>query len=130
MLFVLERKWLCHPLLSRFYPKKSIYRRALAVFLVFIILVPSVSIFLRPQKASADWFDDSYAYRQIITFTHNADITNASMRLTISNTDTLVTAGKMRNDCYDSRFTDSNGKVLRFRLVSGCNSASTVYDGF
>jgi hypothetical protein len=106
---------------------KPIVLRSIVVFLASLILIPTLLLILRPGTADA-WFDDSYAYRQKITFTHNANLTNASMRLTVSNTDTLVTDGKMQGDCDDTRFTDSNGKVLRFKLVSGCNSASTVYD--
>lgn len=124
-LFVLERKWRCHPLLSRFYPQKAIYRRLLAVFLALLLLIPSVFIFLRPHQAAAVWFDDSYAYRQQITFDHDADLADASMRLTIN---TSALSGKIRSDCFDSRFTDNDGKVLRFRLVSACGTTSTIYD--
>ncbi len=49
-------------------------KRALAVFLAFLVLVSSFFVFFRPRQASADWFDDSYAYRQQFSFTHNADI--------------------------------------------------------
>ncbi len=92
------------------------------------MLLPAILLIIRPSPTEAAWWDDSYAYRQQIIFTHNAALTNASMRITVSNTNTLVSAGKMQVDCDDSRFTDSNGKLLRYRLISGCNSASTVYD--
>lgn len=127
-LFLLERKWVCHPFFGKFYPKKSIYRRFIAVVLALIVISSTTLFYLRPQTTEAAWFDDSYAYRQKITFVHNAALSNAAMRLTVSNTNTLITAGKMQTDCDDSRFTDSNGELLRYKLVSGCNSASTVYD--
>ncbi len=103
-------------------------KRALAVFLAFILLIPGVFIFLRPQKASADWFDDSYAYRQQFAFTHNADI-SAERAITFSlDTATLITAGAMQTDCDDTRFTDINGKVLRYQLTGTCNNAATTYE--
>lgn len=127
-LFVLERKIMCHPILSKFVPQKTLYRRILSVFLAFVVITSTTLFYLRPQATEAAWWDESYAYRQKITFVHNAALTNASMRLTVSNTNTLISAGKMQADCDDSRFTDSNGKALRYRLVSGCNSGSTTYD--
>lgn len=124
-LFVLERKWRCHPLLSRFYPKKSIYRRALAILLAFIILIPSVFVIFRPHQASAAWFDDNYAYRQIITFTHNANITSyRRITITFTGTNTLNTNGKLQSDCDDIRFTDNNGKLLRFQNTGTCPHAT------
>lgn len=127
-LFLLERKWICHPVFGRFYPKKALYRRVAAVFMALVMIGATTLFYLRPQATEAAWFDDTYTYRQKITFVHNAALTNASMRLTVSNTNTLITAGKMQTDCDDSRFTNSNGELLRYKLVSGCNGASTVYD--
>ncbi len=134
-LFLLERRWRCHPLLGRFYPlslrtkvKQSLYRRALAVFLAFLVLIPSVFIFFRPQKASADWFDDSYAYRQNFYFTHNADISTERAVTLSLDTAELIAAGLMQADCDDTRFTDINGKVLRYQLTGACNNAATTYE--
>jgi len=103
-------------------------RRLSACLLAFLILVPTILFLLRPPKASALWFDDNYAYRQKFTFTHNADITSPQRISFILNTQNLVSNGVMQSDCDDTRFTDLNGKVLRFKLTGTCNAGSTTYD--
>lgn len=145
-LFVFKRRWVCHPVLGYLYPSiklptflkgrrggsytksKRFIVRIFAVIMILIISIPAFLYFFHPTQTQAAWWDDSFAYRQKITFVHNADLTNASMRLTVSNTNNLITPGKMQPDCDDSRFTDSSGKVLRYILVSGCNAGTTVYD--
>lgn len=127
-LFVFGRTWHYHAFFGRFYPQKSIYRRLVAILFSFIIFLPTALFYFRPSPTEAAWFDDSYGYRQQITFIHNAALTNTSMRINISNTNNLITAGKMQPDCDDSRFTDSTGKLLQYRYISGCNSGTTVYD--
>jgi hypothetical protein len=107
-------------------------KRKTAVRLVAVLGVVSLLevgvLLLQPEKASAAWFDDSYGYRQLFTFTHNADIAS-DRRVTLTiDTATLITNGKMQADCDDSRFTDINGKVLRYQLTGTCNNAATTYD--
>ncbi len=119
------------PWLFRFFGGKRKSKRALAIawtLLVLLILQIILLVVIKPGKVEAAWANDSYAYRQLITFTHNAALTNQSIQLTISNTNTLVTNGKMQSDCDDTRFTDGSGLALRFKLVSGCNSVTTTYD--
>jgi hypothetical protein len=144
-LFILERKWLCHPIYYRV-QQRNIFlhkilppsikrplqnspflRRFLAVLLAFLILTSSALLFLRPPQSQA-WYDDSYAYRQQFTFTHNADITS-ERRITFSlDTAELIADGAMQADCDDTRFTDLNGKILRFQLTGTCNNAATTYE--
>ncbi len=84
-------------------------RRLIPTMLAFLILTPLLLIIFRPQTTSAAWFDDNYAYRQKFSFTHNADITTPR-RITITiDTASLISAGVMRSDCADTRFTDING---------------------
>jgi concanavalin A-like lectin/glucanase superfamily protein len=96
--------------------------------MAFLILVPSVLIFFRPTKAHADWFDDNYAYRQKFSFTHNADIYTEQAITFSLDTAELITAGVMQADCDDTRFTDINGKLLRYQLTGTCNNAATTYE--
>src|SRR3989344_2212468 len=80
-------------------------------------------------QLEAVWFDDAWKYRVSLTITHNAEVTNQKVKFDID-TATLITAGKMQSDCGDSRFTDFNGKKLRYYLDSAggaCNTASTDY---
>jgi hypothetical protein len=103
-------------------------RRAITAMLAFLILVPTTLLVFRPPQASAVWFDDNYGYRQKFTFTHNADITS-ERRISFSlDTATLITAGVMQSNCADTRFTDLNGKLLRYNLTGTCNNSATTYD--
>lgn len=113
-------------LYQKFALKKGVVKIASVLLVLFVFQIIAMT-FLKPQ-AEASWFDDSYSYRQQVSFVHNADIATPR-RVTITiDTATLISAGKMQADCDDSRFTDYNGKLLRYQLVSGCNSASTDYD--
>src|SRR5213596_832910 len=98
-------------------------RRLIAAMLAFLIFVPTFLLVFRPSPAAAVWFDDNYAYRQKFTFTHNADI-SSERAITFS----LDTAELMQSDCDDTRFTDINGKVLRYQLTGTCNNAATTYE--
>ena len=96
----------------------------------FLIILISLFAFARltARSAEAAWFDDTWAYRQKVTFTHTADITS-ERRVTVTiDTTGLVTNSKIQSTCNDARFTDSGGKLLRYQLTSACNLASTTFD--
>lgn len=96
---------------------------------LIVLLLPILAFrLLRPQESKATWMDDAWTYRSPWSFTHNAALANRRVSFTIANTNTLVSAGKMQSTCNDVRFTDINGKPLLIQLISGCNSASTVYE--
>lgn len=97
---------------------------------VLLILLLPVTYFIsqNPNSASANWFNDHYAYRQRFTFTHDATI-SAERAVTFSlDTAELIAAGVMQADCDDTRFTDINGKVLPFELTGTCDNAATTYE--
>ncbi len=99
------------------------------VFSLGIIAVVGLIFFkITSKPAKADWYDENWGYRQTVTFSHNADI-SSERRVTITiSTAALVTAGKIQSTCADARFTDTNGKLLRYQLTSACNLASTTFD--
>jgi len=100
---------------------------ALAAVVLLVMVVPLIIWqFAAPDEAQAAWFDGSFGYRKALTFTHNAALTNRRISFTID-TATLTT-DKLQASCNDSRFTDANGKVLDFQVVSGCDTSSTTYD--
>ncbi|MEP7166773.1 MAG: LamG-like jellyroll fold domain-containing protein [Candidatus Woesebacteria bacterium] len=110
--------------------KKSLRRIYVlaATIPLLVVLIPLVYLSLKfAAQSEAAWFDDTYRYRSPISFTHNAALSNRRVSITVA-TDALVTAGKLQSDCDDTRFTDINGKVLRYQLVSGCNTSTTQYD--
>lgn len=102
--------------------------RTIAVVMIGIILCGITTIFLHQQfikTSEASWFNDAYAYRQQISFTHNAAISSERrITITISGTNTLNTDGKLQADCDDIRFTDSNGKELDFQNTGICPHAT------
>ncbi|MBU4098503.1 DUF2341 domain-containing protein, partial [Patescibacteria group bacterium] len=112
-------------LLKRGQGRFKLLRRALAV-LVFLLIISAIFIFLRPSPASADWFDDSWLFRQIISVSNSgAAQTDFQVQLTVD-TAALITATKMQSDCDDIRITDLNGKLLDYWLEpTTCNTAAT-----
>ena len=75
---------------------------------------------------SAQLFDFNY-YRPItIDNTQNSnDLTDYQVLVTLDTT-TLISQGKMRSDCGDIRFTDTDGNtLLNYWLESGCNTNNT-----
>jgi hypothetical protein len=67
-------------------------------------------------------------FRKPITIdnTSNANTLTDYQVLVTLDTASLISAGKMRSDCGDIRFTDSDGQtLLNYWLESGCNTAST-----
>jgi hypothetical protein len=69
-----------------------------------------------------------YSFRRQITINNTSNsnnLTDFQVLITLD-TQSLISAGKMRNDCGDIRFTDSDGQtLLNYWLESGCNTAST-----
>jgi len=106
--------------------KNKITKITLTISLIALGLI-MVWRLLNPTDIEAAWFDDNYSYRQAITFTHNAALTDRRVTITVD-TSTLISVGKMQSDCDDSRFTDNNGKILKYQLTGTCNNASTTYD--
>ncbi|HBL00218.1 TPA: hypothetical protein DDZ02_00240 [candidate division WWE3 bacterium] len=111
---------------AAFKNKKS---RRIIILVTLAVLIP-VTIFsiIRATRVKADWFDDSYNQRQEISFSHTSDISSERRISVTVNTQALITDGKMQTDCDDTIFTSVGGKLLKYTLVSGCNTTSTVYD--
>ncbi|MBU5678907.1 MAG: DUF2341 domain-containing protein [Candidatus Aenigmarchaeota archaeon] len=68
----------------------------------------------------------SFSYRRPITITNTAGALTDYQVLVTLDTASLISQGKMRSDCGDIRFTDSDGATkLSYWIESGCNSANT-----
>lgn len=107
--------------------KRVVNRNKLLAIPILIACI--MAWFLWPQSdAEAGWMNDNYTYRQLFSFTHNAAITT-ERKVTFSlDTAELITAGTMQSDCDDTRFTDINGKILKYDLTGTCNNAATTYE--
>jgi hypothetical protein len=81
-----------------------------------------------PVKALSALRASGWSYRKPITIdnTKNANtLSNYQVSVTLD-TASLISAGKLRSDCGDIRFTDSDGQtLLSYWIESGCNSANT-----
>jgi len=67
-----------------------------------------------------------WGYRKPITISNSGSALTDYQVLVILDTQSLISAGKMRSDCGDIRFTDSDGVTnLNYWLESGCNTTST-----
>jgi predicted small secreted protein len=72
------------------------------------------------------WWDANWKYRVPIMITENSgfDLTDYQILVTID-TASLIAQGKMRSDCGDVRFTDSDDNEIPYWIESGINSANT-----
>jgi hypothetical protein len=126
------------PLLRKLVPgyKKLplVAQKTLAIILCWTTLITgSGALYLFGpwhQKASASWFDDSWAYRKAIDVTvasSASDITNLQMLLTVdtSTGSNGISSGQMQGSCQDLRFTSVQGKLLPYYIDSGCTTTTT-----
>ena len=90
------------------------------------IVISLVIFFLALQIVKADWLS-GWLYRIPINITEKSGstLTNYQVLITLDSA-TLISQGKLKNDCGDIRFTDSDGTtLLNYWIESGCNSANT-----
>ena len=70
---------------------------------------------------------EGWKYYKIVTYNNslNTNLNDYSI-LVILDTASLISAGEMRSDCGDIRFTDSDGTtLLNYWIESGCNTPNT-----
>src|SRR3989339_636295 len=110
--------------LRKFY---RIYLKIWRVLLSLILIVAASGVyffFFNKETVKAEWWNDSWTYRQAIPVTNN---TTAQSNVYISVTlNTLTASTSMQTDCGDFRFTKEDGSLLPYYIVSGCRSASNV----
>ena len=95
-----------------------------AVYLILLLLLLLIPI---PTYANPAWLS-GWGYRRAITIsnTGNANTLTGYQVLVTLDTASLISAGKMRSDGGDIRFTDSDGTtLLSYWIESGINTAST-----
>jgi len=82
----------------------------------------------RGKEVSAEWFNDSWNYRQRVDISNSSgsDLTDFQVSIDIG-TSALIAAGKMQSDCDDIRITDQNGNLLPYWIEEnnpGCNQVT------
>ncbi len=92
----------------------------LAALLVATTLVPILN-FIQPNQVQAAWYNEDWTFRKGITVTHGSDEANVYTTVEMDTSDT----SRFKNDCSDLRFTDYNGTVIPYHIVSGCGTSET-----
>jgi hypothetical protein len=112
--------------------KLSENRKTILLASITLLALASV-IFLYTQLlgrgAKATWWDGNWLYRKALDITNNntGDLTDFQVSFTLD-TASLISTGKLQNDCDDIRITDSNGTLLDHWIAEnspGCNSSAT-----
>lgn len=116
--------------------KLKINRHFVPLVLVAVVVGAGAFVLwsnLHPRSASAVWFDDSWAYRKIISITNNGSVTNTNQQvLVMIDTSATGISTKIRSDCADIRFTDVNGQVINYfrEKCSNTNAKSMFWMDF
>ena len=96
------------------------------LLLIGIVLGAIAYYFIFPRAPSTSFSKSDYKYIRAITIRNSgSDITDYQVLVTLD-TASLISQGKMRSDCGDIRFTDSDEVTqLSYWIESGCNSNNT-----
>ena len=105
---------------------KSLWKIIIPLVFILTIIISYFTLLEKPQTAAADWFDDSWLYRQTVAITNSGtNQTDFQVMITLDSA-TLITANKVQSDCDDIRITDINGKLIPHWIEpSTCNTSAT-----
>lgn len=98
------------------------------VMLGLIVGVFSVYFFLtKSVPVKAEWWNDNFHYRKRIVINNSgATVTNKKIKIE-QDTASLISSGKLQNDCKDVRFTDNYGNLLTHQIGE---VAPIAYDNY
>ncbi|MDD5481549.1 MAG: hypothetical protein PHR64_01195, partial [Candidatus Shapirobacteria bacterium] len=91
------------------HPKKHL--KTWLVILGVLVASWALVFFLnRPEPAQASWWNETWLYRRAIQVSNDngQNLTDFQVAITLD-TASLITAGKMQDDCDDLRVTDKGG---------------------
>jgi len=110
--------------------KFKIRRKLPNIITVFIMIFGLIIVYFisQGQEAKAEWFNESWMYRQRVDITNSGSAqTDFQIQITL-NTAALISTGKMQSDCDDIRVTDINGRIISYWVEEnspGCNNSAT-----
>jgi hypothetical protein len=108
-------------------------KNLLVTYLIIIFAFSGISaLFLfnpfGAKEAEAAWFNDNWAFRKTLTFTHNATVSSPTkVKFDI---DTTAAPTDFQADCGDVRFTSPNGDILPYYYDAAggaCDTSSTDF---
>lgn len=119
---------------TRYNYRKILQKISIFSFIVLLVAAPFViNSLLHKTSVNAEWWSDAWGYRQGIRFTNGgSDVTDQKVLVQFA-TNTPISANKLQSSCQDIRFTDAQGKLLKYYInVSGgagvgCNDASSDF---
>ncbi|KKL27553.1 hypothetical protein LCGC14_2383990, partial [marine sediment metagenome] len=122
-------EWVKFKSMKRNSKKFKIRRKLPNIITVFIIILGLIIIYFifQGQEVKAEWFNDSWMYRQKITANNNSnfDATDVPYKVLVD-TSTLITDGKMQSDGDDIRIINESGQIVRFQIEeSTLNTSET-----
>ncbi|MEM5828257.1 MAG: DUF2341 domain-containing protein, partial [Candidatus Aenigmatarchaeota archaeon] len=87
----------------------------------------NVDIIVKKTKENREDLLEGYSYKIPITIKENSGQTLTDYQILVTlDTQSLISQGKMKSDCSDIRFTDSDGTtLLNYWIESGCNTQNT-----
>jgi hypothetical protein len=97
------------------------------IAILFLCLIAGIFVLrflLNPHVTEAEWFNDSWSYRQAINISsHTAGETNVYIITTI----TIGSTAKAQADDGDFRFTNQSGTLLPYYISSGAGTTSVTF---
>ena len=110
--------------------KQLDYKCYIGIAVIGIALIFGVIYILRaPKSAEAEWFNDSWYYRQSISITNSSTAQTDFQVQILDDEDlsSLVSAGKLQSNLADLRFTDFKGNLLDYWIEDDTNVAVNVW---
>ena len=108
--------------------KKKISKKLVLKILASIVLVGGTTAYYLFSKNNEgevlSWMSSSWAYRRGISVGNSeaVELTNEDVLIELD-TASLISAGKMQNDCDDLRATDSDTTTaINYWIEGGCNT--------
>ncbi len=114
------------PSIKNILKNKPKWKIIIPLVLIFTIIISYFILLEKPQTAEADWWDDSWLYRQTVAITNSGTNQTDFQTMITLDSATLITASKVQSDCDDIRLTDINGKLIPHWIEpSTCNTSAT-----
>lgn len=113
--------------MGRFLDRISVLKKNKLLYLLillFLLNIPLITyLFISKRSVVLSWFNPGWLFRKSIVLSEAGS--NVDVLIPVD-TATLIGEGKMRGDCGDIRFVDSNGStLLQYWIEGGCNTSAT-----
>ena len=99
----------------------------ISLFIIITLFPIALYLYLSKSTTGVAWYDNNWGFRRSVDVSNDTGSTLSDEDVMIViDTASLVTAGKLQNDCDDLRFTDSDdSSLLSYWIEGGCNTSTT-----